>query len=231
MHFPKISFTKREMIALFRIRYHRGNNLVGFVIFLVEYVAYAGAIILAFGFPPEIVFIVPFIPIAFYVLGWIDQEKGFMKFENEYPNREINPQYKNMEKGLIEIEKYLNITGKIDIKNNKTVREKSIIIRYLVLFRIRMYRGKSLVNFITDMVKYAGIVSVLKITFGIPEWAMIGIPLLPITFYLFGWLDQHKGLFKFEQEYGSRELNPFWSKMELHINRIQQKLKKEKLCK
>lgn len=58
------------------------------------------------------------------------------------------------------------------------------------------------------------------------RWVVIIAFSLEIVYYFMGWIDEKVGFWKFEAEYSSRELNPYYKKLERDIRDIKIKMNK-----
>ena len=106
-----------EWVAIFRIRYQRGNSHINFITDMIQLTAYftifvMGAEKLGIEIPGWLILFVPGLPIIFYILGWWDEMKGMMKFEARYSTTTINPFFKQLEKDVMEIKAALGIKKK-----------------------------------------------------------------------------------------------------------------------
>lgn len=110
--------------------------------------------------------------------------------------------------------------------------KKRKIAESLAKFYLRYGRGSSLISFLPSMIKdvvYWGLL------FGFAEkWFNWHIPhqviyyLVPgaiVAYYFLGYLDQRFGFWKFQEEYNTRHINPFFKKMEEEIRDIKESLK------
>jgi len=97
----------------------------------------------------------------------------------------------------------------------------------LAKFYLREGRGASLVGFLVDafkMVVYVGgAVIIVQNKFGIviPSWV---IPAAGIAYivgcFILGWIDEKLGFWKFQNNYSSKELTPFFEHMDAKIDKI-----------
>lgn len=101
-------------IARFYLRYNRGNSLFNFVKDVIMVLGMLSMIVivvkeyLGMDVPVWIIFIMPFLPIFLYALGWLDEKYGFWKIEAVYATEEINPYFKEMSDNIKEIKAILN---------------------------------------------------------------------------------------------------------------------------
>ena len=91
----------REYVALFMIRYQRGNSHINFIIDMVRMTAYISMIKILFEgvgwvLPNWVILFVPALPVILYFLGWGDEKRGFMKWQIGYSTKELNPPMKKL---------------------------------------------------------------------------------------------------------------------------------------
>ena len=112
-----------ESIAKFRLRYSRGDGLLGFSKDILKNIVYLGGMGFLlnewFGvtFSKELtIFLALGYLLSCYFIGLIDERIGFWKYENTYSTKELNPFWKEIE------EKVDNLADKIErILNNQKV--------------------------------------------------------------------------------------------------------------
>lgn len=81
--------------------------------------------------------------------------------------------------------------------------------------KIRIERGKSWINFLKDLALIAVALKIFNIEL---EMALFLIPLAAVIIYFIGYLDEKKLIWKLEAEYMTREVNPYFKKLEETIN-------------
>ena len=103
----------------------------------------------------------------------------------------------------------------------------------LAKFRIRYYRGKGHANLVMHMFQWVAYFGMAGLTverwFGITlpmELLLLVVPMIPIGYYLLGWYDEKRGIFKAENAYLTRHVNPFFMKLEKNIEEIKSSIKK-----
>lgn len=104
----------------------------------------------------------------------------------------------------------------------------------LAKFKIRYYRGKGHVNFALHLIQFGAYFGMLAITMEryfdmtLPVWLLYTVVFVPLIFYLIGWFDEKRGIYKAENAYLTRQVNPVFAKMEKDIEEIKKIVKKDK---
>lgn len=105
----------------------------------------------------------------------------------------------------------------------------------LAKYVLRTGRGGGLISQITDMGKdiLEGTVYLFAIKglLGIvisPLWLPVIVVVKKIAEYSLGWIDEHVGFWKFENDYITRKINPFNAELMERVKWIENYMKKEK---
>lgn len=81
--------------------------------------------------------------------------------------------------------------------------------------KLRLDRGSSWISFGKNILLLA---LVLKV-FDVPFWLIVmSGPFIVLALYLVGLVDEKHGIWKKEAEYATREINPYFKKLEKKIN-------------
>lgn len=104
----------------------------------------------------------------------------------------------------------------------------------LAKYVLRTGRGSGLISQVTDMgrdilegtVYLFAIKGLLNIAIS-PLWLPIIVIIKKIAEYSLGWLDEHIGFWKFENDYITREINPFNAELMERVKRIDEYIKKK----
>lgn len=106
----------------------------------------------------------------------------------------------------------------------------------LIKFRVRYNRGNALMNFAKDMIIVGGMISIILIAMekflgaAPPEWLVpLIILMIPVVLYFVGWVDEKKGIFLEEQKYKTKNINPYFQKIESDIEEIKRAVNQNNL--
>jgi hypothetical protein len=94
------------------------------------------------------------------------------------------------------------------------------------LFRLRYNRGHTHLGLLINLLQLTTYISIIIIFvdtyFGmtLPAEMIFLVPLLPFCLYLIGWYDEKRGCWKEEQSYYTRNINPYYRKLEKNVEEI-----------
>jgi len=85
-------------------------------------------------------------------------------------------------------------------------------------------RGKNWGNYLITITNFLTFLAIVFHISGVTQLAIISI-LIVFLFIFIGFLDQTYGIWRAEQTYASKDLNPFFTKMSEDIKDIKERLK------
>jgi len=116
------------------------------------------------------------------------------------------------------------------MKDKFKVWRGDILRQHIAKTLLRYQRGNTLANIPMDMIKLGAYIGMIKLTISSGNGNSFYYAIIMVLlFYFSGRLDERFGFWKYQNEYSSEELNPFFKRLKEQMDRIEESLKVSKI--